>query len=385
MEERIIQFRVGVVVVASVCIGIILVLYFGEGWKPKYTLFLKSDMAPGVAKNTPIKKNGILIGRVWDIETQEDGVLLTLRIDQGEKIYSGEICEFVSSPLAGDTTLSFVQGIERGDLLVDGDSVRQIKIGPRSQEVLEMVVDMKDSVEQAFASIRDAGDAIRLTSEEIANVSRRVNSALGEEGSEFRQFFADLRSAAARAESAIENFNTMMVNVNDIVGDEGIKAKIRGSLDDLPQLVADARNTMSQAQATLERFESVGSRADRNLENLESFTQTLGENGDEFATELRETLGRINRLAGELETFTGSLNNSQGTIGLLVNDPELYERLVSAAANVEDVTQRVKPLVNDLRGIADRVNRDPGSIVRGAFEGGPSGSGPKNTLPVLFD
>ena len=48
MEERIIQFRVGVVVVASVCIGIILVLYFGEGWKPKYTLYLKTGMAPGV-------------------------------------------------------------------------------------------------------------------------------------------------------------------------------------------------------------------------------------------------------------------------------------------------------------------------------------------------
>ncbi|MEC8305859.1 MAG: mammalian cell entry protein, partial [Planctomycetota bacterium] len=76
MEERIIQFRVGVVVVASVCIGIILVLYFGEGWKPKYTLYLKTRMAPGVSKNTPVKKNGILIGRVWNVETAEDGVLL---------------------------------------------------------------------------------------------------------------------------------------------------------------------------------------------------------------------------------------------------------------------------------------------------------------------
>mgnify|MGYP001008623166 CR=1 FL=1 len=106
-----------------------------------------------------------------------------------------------------------------GNVLQDGDSVRQIKVGPRSQEVLEMVVDMKDSVEQAFTSIRDAGDAIRLTSEEIASVSRRVNNALGEDDSEFRQFFADLRRATSRAETAIANFDKILVNVNDIVGD----------------------------------------------------------------------------------------------------------------------------------------------------------------------
>ena len=79
MEERIIQFRVGIVVIASVIIGVILVLYFGEGFKPKYSLFLKTDMAPGVSKGTPVMKNGIRIGRVSGVETQEDGVLLTLQ------------------------------------------------------------------------------------------------------------------------------------------------------------------------------------------------------------------------------------------------------------------------------------------------------------------
>lgn len=377
MEERIIQFRVGIVVIASVIIGVILVLYFGEGFKPKYSLFLKTDMAPGVSKGTPIMKNGIRIGRVSGLETQEDGVLLTLQIDEGENIYSGEVCEFVSSPLAGDTTLNFVQGIDRGDLLRNGDSVLQIKVGPRSQEVLEMVVDLKDSVAQAFTSIRDAGDAIRVTSEEVASISRRVNNALGEEDSEFRLFFRDLRSATARAEQAIDNFNQVIVNVNDIVGDEGIKTKIRTSLDELPQLVAEARNTMQQAQGLVAKFESAGERLDNNLANIEPFTEALGANGEEFALELRETLSRVNRLTAELETFTGALNNSEGTLGMLIHDPELYEHLNNSMANVEDVTLRLRPLINDLRGFADRLNRDPGVVVRGAFDGGPDGSGPK--------
>ncbi|MEZ6104573.1 MAG: MlaD family protein [Pirellulaceae bacterium] len=276
MEERIIQFRVGIVVIASVIIGVILVLYFGEGFKPKYSLFLKTDMAPGVSKGTPVMKNGIRIGRVSGVETQEDGVLLTLQIDEGEQVYSGEVCEFVSSPLAGDTTLNFVQGIERGDQLLNGDSVLQIKVGPRSQEVLEMVVDLKDSVEQAFTSIRDAGDAIRVTSEEVASISRRVNTALGDEDSEFRLFFRDLRSATARAEMAIENLNKVIGHVEEIVGDEGIKTKIRSSLDEFPMLVAEARETLQQAQGLVDRYSSAGERLDRNLANIEPLTEALG-------------------------------------------------------------------------------------------------------------
>ncbi|MCA9104961.1 MAG: MCE family protein [Planctomycetales bacterium] len=384
MEERIIQFRVGIVVIASVIIGVILVLYFGEGFKPKYSLFLKTDMAPGVSKGTPVMKNGIRIGRVSGVETQEDGVLLTLQIDEGEQVYSGEVCEFVSSPLAGDTTLNFVQGIERGDQLLNGDSVLQIKVGPRSQEVLEMVVDLKDSVEQAFTSIRDAGDAIRVTSEEVASISRRVNTALGDEDSEFRLFFRDLRSATARAEMAIENLNKVIGHVEEIVGDEGIKTKIRSSLDEFPMLVAEARETLQQAQGLVDRYSSAGERLDRNLANIEPLTEALGANGDEFALELRDTLHRVNGLAAELETFTSALNNSEGSLGLMIHDPELYEHLNSSMANIEDITLRLRPLVNDLRGFADRVNRDPGVIVRGALDGGPDGSGPKLNFSTSY-
>ena len=381
MEERIIQFRVGVVVVASVCIGIILILYFGEGWKPKYELLLKTRMAPGVSKNTPVKKNGILIGRVWNVETAIDGVLLTLRIDEGEKIYSGDICEFQSSPLAGDTTLSFVQGEELGEELQDGDAVRKVKPGTRPQDLMEMVVDLRGSIEEAFSKIGDAGEQIARTSEDIGEISRKLNSALGDDESEFRNFFTDLRSVAGQAESALANFNSVMSNVNNLVGDEETQAKIKTTIQSFPDLVNNAQSTLTQTQETLQRFSSVGERADRNLANLESFTETLGENGDDFAKEIRETLARVNRLSGELEQFTRSLNHSEGTIGLLINDPELYHRFVGAAENVEDITLRLEPMINDLRGFADKVNRDPGVIVRGAIDRRANGAGVRGVFP----
>ena len=381
MEERIIQFRVGVVVVASVCIGIILVLYFGEGWKPKYTLFLQTRMAPGVSKNTPVKKNGILIGRVWNVETKEDGVLLTLKIDEGEQIYSGDICEFQSSPLVGDTTLGFVQGEELGEPLSDGDAVMRVKPGTRPQDLMEMFVDLRGSIEQAFTQIGDAGEQIARTSEDIGAISRKLNAALGDDESEFRKFFSDLRSVAGQAESALSNFNSVMSNVNNLVGDEETQAKIKMTVQAFPDLVDNAQSTLTQTRETLQRFSSVGERADRNLANLESFTKALGENGDDFAKEIRQTLTKVNQLSGELEQFTQSLNDSQGTIGLLINDPELYYRFVGAAENVEEITLRLEPMMNDLRGFADKINRDPGVIVRGALDRRPNGAGVRGVFP----
>ncbi|MEZ6104574.1 MAG: hypothetical protein R3B96_00285 [Pirellulaceae bacterium] len=68
----------------------------------------------------------------------------------------------------------------------------------------------------------------------------------------------------------------------------------------------------------------------------------------------------------------------------MIHDPELYEHLNSSMANIEDITLRLRPLVNDLRGFADRVNRDPGVIVRGALDGGPDGSGPKLNFSTSY-
>ena len=172
-----------------------------------------------------------------------------------------------------------------------------------------------------------------------------------------------------------------MSNVNNLVGDEETQAKIKMTVQAFPDLVDNAQSTLKQTQETLQRFSSVGERADRNLANLESFTKALGENGDDFAKEIRQTLTKVNQLSGELEQFTQSLNDSQGTIGLLINDPELYYRFVGAAENVEEITLRLEPMMNDLRGFDDKINRDPGVIVRGALDRRPNGAGVRGVFP----
>ena len=68
MDERILQLRVGVVVISAIIITAILVMIFGEFRPATYTVKMKFDEVPGVAENTPIRKNGITIGRISKVD-----------------------------------------------------------------------------------------------------------------------------------------------------------------------------------------------------------------------------------------------------------------------------------------------------------------------------
>ena len=84
MDERVLRFRVGVVVVAAAIITIILITLLGawpNPFSPRDTLHIRFDSAPGVTVDTPVRKNGVKIGRVSELELSERGVLLTLEID----------------------------------------------------------------------------------------------------------------------------------------------------------------------------------------------------------------------------------------------------------------------------------------------------------------
>jgi phospholipid/cholesterol/gamma-HCH transport system substrate-binding protein len=69
--------------------------------------------------------------------------------------------------------------------------------------------------------------------------------------------------------------------------------------------------------------------------------------------------------------LTESLNNPAGSLGRLINDPELYQNLNRAVHNVEQVTRQLRPIVGDARVLTDKLSRHPGTLVRDALSPGP--------------
>src|ERR1700692_2232243 len=119
MDDRIMQFRVGGVVLAVTLIAGFLTLLFGHFPKSilnkTYTVYVEFTQAPGIAPDTPVRKNGILIGRVTKVELigeQQDKVRVTLAIDQDKKILHSDVVR-INVSLLGDAEVQVVPADEK--------------------------------------------------------------------------------------------------------------------------------------------------------------------------------------------------------------------------------------------------------------------------------
>ena len=91
MDDRIVKFRVGVMVVATMFLTGIMVLLFGDvqSYFRGYTIYIHFAEAPGVTDGTPIRKSGIRIGRVTKVNfAPQGGVIVEATIDRDVELYA---------------------------------------------------------------------------------------------------------------------------------------------------------------------------------------------------------------------------------------------------------------------------------------------------------
>jgi phospholipid/cholesterol/gamma-HCH transport system substrate-binding protein len=112
---------------------------------------------------------------------------------------------------------------------------------------------------------------------------------------------------------------------------------------------------------------------DRNLKNLEGLTEPLGRNGQQVSNAIIDGLSGLSKIVEELTVLTESLNSREGTIGRLIHDPAVYDNLNRLLCNsnqvvlrINDLTLRLRPIVDDVRIFTDKIAREPGRIVGGA-------------------
>jgi phospholipid/cholesterol/gamma-HCH transport system substrate-binding protein len=110
VEERVVQFRIGVMILSAILVAVVLMTLFGELpnlFQDTITVKIKVPDAPGVTRGTPIRKSGILIGRVRKVELDDaGGVLITAEIDADRKPAKDDIPRIRQSVL-GDSTIDF--------------------------------------------------------------------------------------------------------------------------------------------------------------------------------------------------------------------------------------------------------------------------------------
>lgn len=359
MDERVVQFRVGVMVLASFIIAGILVVLFGSlpnVSSQQREVYISFPQALGVSRETPVRKSGILVGRVTDVELNDVGVLVTAEITAVDKVYSNDICQVSNALLGGDAVIQIIgkddkrpkEPIENGTQLV----------GISTPDPLQAFSNLEGTLAQAVASVA-------TTSDEIGRLARRVSDLLENNDEQIAR-------VASKAEDTIDRINSIAASTDSIIGDKQIQEKLKQSLNELPDVIHDTREAVNGFKTTLQT-------ADRNLQNMEGLTRPLGQRGPQLVETIDRTMAKLDNILTDMEQFSAGINDPNGSLGQLINNPELYQRVNSAVANVENLTRQLQPVVRDAREFSNKIARHPELLgVRGAIS--PS-TGAKQGIP----
>jgi phospholipid/cholesterol/gamma-HCH transport system substrate-binding protein len=325
--------------------------------------------------------SGVQIGRVTSLELlHPTGVRVVAEIDRGRTILDTDSCWITSASVLGDSVLEFVppdpvptnaKAIDPGTEIING----RVAANP-----LEAFTNIEPALQGAMATVRDAAS-------EVAATARNLNNVIGNNQDQ-------LPRLAQKTERALDQFAIAMTNINSLVDDPRMREDLRGALQGLPQTLRSANETLIKANSAFDSMKLASDRASNNLANLENFTRPLGERGPQLVDNIDGSLANINELLEQLVTFSDTLNNRRGTLGRLLNDEALYMQLSRTLANAEDVTSRMKPILDDIRVFSDKIARDPRQLgLKGALDRRPVGTGTKATpsshdshdVPIIVD
>jgi phospholipid/cholesterol/gamma-HCH transport system substrate-binding protein len=364
MNERLMQFRIGMFVIVAGLVLTMMIIWFGESpsiLRDQVYLKVRYAEAPGVVEGVPVRKSGIRIGEVFATTFDErpnepDGVIVTLALERRYKLHEGTVPRLNRS-LIGDVTVDMMPGTGQGFLPTS-------KVPALAPVILgEVAPDPSKALAAATKAFESAGDTLKAIDKAAAGL-------------------AEISKSAARLDDFLGSVANAGRDVSKVA--QGIERVIKTNEGDLQPTIANLRQIarkldeaidQSALKTGIERFSSASARLDAGLAQIEPVLKDLGAPVNHRpATDIGQAVRRINLVAADLELLSSKLRNGRGglntdgTIQKLLTQAELHDNFNAMAMSATQALAQLRTVLNDVRTFIDKVSRDPSLITRGAFQ-----------------
>jgi phospholipid/cholesterol/gamma-HCH transport system substrate-binding protein len=374
MNERLMQFQIGMFVIVAGLVLTMMIVWFGESpsiLRDQVYLKVRYNEAPGVITGVPVRKSGIRIGEVFDIAFDErpgapDGVLVTLALDRRYKLHQGTQARLTRS-LIGDVAIDMMPG--------SSAEVQPTARSPGAAPLIEgeVAADPSKALAAATTAFESAGDTLSAIKEAATGLSR-----LSKSGDRLDNFLTTWDQTGKTVAETGKNISKAANAINRFVDEN--QGDFQPALADIRKVAKKLNDTLDpkmqdSVKTGVDKIASAAARLDSELAQLEPAIKELGGPVDQKpVTDIGQAVRRINLLAADLELLTSKLRNgrgglnTEGSLQKLLTQAELHDNLNAMAVSANQAIQQLKVVLTSLRGFADKVARDPGSIGRGAFE-----------------
>jgi phospholipid/cholesterol/gamma-HCH transport system substrate-binding protein len=366
MNERLMQFRIGMFVIVAGLVLTMMIIWFGESpsiLRDQVYLTVHFAEAPGVVEGVPVRKSGIQIGEVSAIKfdgrpNQPDGVLVTLALERKYKLREGSRPR-LSRSLIGDVTIDMQPGTGPGEL----ETSRLPLAGPVVDG--DVAPDPSKALEAATKAFEKAGDTLQAINEAASGLSKISKSA--EKLDDFLASVADAGKNVSKAAQGIDR--VIKANEADLQPAVASLRKVADKLDN----TLDAK-TRDAFKTGVDRFSSAAARLEAGLTQIDPVLKDLGAPVDKApVTDLGQAIRRINLISSDLELLTKKLRdgrgglNTGGSVQKLITSSELHDNLNTMALSATQAIAQLRIVLNALRVFAEKIANEPSSLARGAL------------------
>jgi len=135
--------------------------------------------------------------------------------------------------------------------------------------------------------------------------------------------------------NVMPKIDSLLLNLNRLVSDPALAKSIQ-SLDGITQNLYHATGSMNSVMG--KDVPVILGSASRVARNLDTITTNLGA----LSAQLRElpvasTMDNVNEITENLAKFSNQLNDQKSSLGKIMNDPELYDRINKVTADVDSL------------------------------------------------
>ena len=274
--------------IALVAVAGIIILFFGMQFLKGLTIFSTDDSyyarfndVSGLSASSPVYANGYRVGVVQRIEydySRPDNIVAVIGLDNQLSLPKGTRAE-ISSDLLGNVKLELIFGPNPIDLMAKGDTI-------------------------------EGGTASGL----MGRAAQMI----------------------PQIEVMLPKLDSILASLNALMQDPAIKNSLH-NVDDITANLSTTSKELNALSAQLNhQMPSMLVKTNGILTNVEGATQKLND------IDLVATMQKVDRAMANVEQTTAKLNSNEGTLGLLMRDPELYNNMNATMQSADSLLMDMK-------------------------------------------
>jgi len=269
--------------------------------------FGKYEQIEGLFKSNPVLINGYKVGSVTSIEMNRATLELTVGITVGDdiKVPKNSVMKIVNNDMIGSKAVELIFGDDSTEFAKSGDFL----IAQQDQGIAQAVSGVLEPLTKSVSSV-------------LGNIDTAIAGA-------------DLGTTLRDASLALKSFKETADKLNNL---------LNGKDEEIDAILGNVKETTVGLKGLTPRIDGI-------LNEIDATSKELSN------VEFKALADQVQNLATELEKTTAAVNSKDGTLGMLVNDKELYNNLDVTVVKLKALLEDIEKYPRRYTGVTERQRK----------------------------